>query len=392
MKAINAVYMHNVFNGIGDSIIKVFVPILILQQLGSVFFAILFVGLYCFVSLITEMVFKKPSFDNSILMLLLHIIPLILMPILIAFCPFTVTLSILLGILMGLQHGLYWTPIENLYTYSKSPINMARYDAFCVSGYLVFSLLSAFLLDSTINNSLLIVCISATLFYALSIMPLFVKRNDLLLINKNALVKQEKCPKTSFYKLYIVFWAFAATVVPIYAIVIPVYMFANDCSIQLIGIAYAITYLLEIGIDYLCRLMRLKNQHILSVAIGVVIFIASIVVCQFFVNSIMLTIACIASELSYLFIYITMQGDFLMQIQQDNCTQDGIYWKNIASNVLRTVMILVYIFVPTFEFIFIFGCVCMVVTLILTIMLLQLRKYGTLRKRHVKAPLILGDN
>jgi len=384
--------MHNVFNGIGDSIIKVFVPILILQQLGSIFWAIMFVGLYSGVSLITEVVFKKPSFDNSILMLILHIIPLILMPILIAFCPFTVTLAIILGVLMGLQHGLYWTPIENLYTYSKSPVNMARYDAFCVSGYLVFSLLSAFLLDSTISNSLVIVCVSATLFYAFSIAPLFVKRNDLLLINKNALVKQEKCPNTTFYKLYIIFWAFAATVVPIYSIVIPVYMFANNCSIQLIGIAYAISYLLEIAIDYLCRLMRLKNQHIISVTIGVVVFIASVVICQFFVNAVMLTIACIISELSYLFIYITMQGDFLIQIQQDNCTQDGIYWKNIACNVLRTLMILIYIFVPTFEFIFIFGCVCMIITLILTIMLLKLRKYGTLRRRRVKAPLIPGDN
>ena len=171
MRTINSVYIHNFLNGIADSIVKVFVPVLILQYMGSLTWAIAYIAIYCFANLLLSVILNKLILKYNITSLIIHILFFLLTPILIAFCQFNIALIIVLAISGGFGQALYYTPVENLYTYSSNQPNMARYDAFCSLGYFIFSLASAFILSSTLNNSLLFVCISASLVYIASLIP-----------------------------------------------------------------------------------------------------------------------------------------------------------------------------------------------------------------------------
>ena len=377
MRTINSVYIHNFLNGIADSIVKIFVPVLILQYMESLIWAIAYIAIYCFANLFLSVILNKLILKYNITSLIIHILFFLLTPILIAFCQFNIALIIVLAISGGFGQALYYTPVENLYTYSSNQPNMARYDAFCSLGYFIFSLASAFILSSTLNNSLLFVCISASLVYIASLIPFFIKKEQ---VPKFKIKKIKKYPKHKFYKIFFLFWMFSAVGYTITNMVIPVYIFNINPSIELIGIVLAATYLIEIGIDYICRYLRVNNFQILSIAIYFVLFTISIVLILLFPNNIVLVVASTVGSLAYLFSYITMQDYYFTELKKDGYAPAGIMYKNIACSIMRVIVLSLYFIFPSFLTIFIGGIVCAFMALILTILLMKTHKEKEINK------------
>lgn len=371
MKSLNPVYIHNFLNGIAESMVKVFVPVLILEYMGSIMWSIAYVGIFYLANLFLNLILNKLILKYNITFLIIHVFLFLLTPILIAFFQIDICLVIILAIAGGFGQALYYSTIENLYTYSNQQINMAKFDAFCSLGYFIFSLTSAFILGSHFSNSLLLVCISSIIIYLASLLPFFVKRKNLPKFN----IKEFKpYPKTKFYKLYFLFWMFSAVGFTITNMIIPIYIYTINPSIQLIGIVLAATYLVEIGLDFLCRWLRLKNLQVLSIGIYFVLFTISVLTIILWHNNIVLVVMSTLGGLSYLFSYITMQGNYFEKIKQDNCAPIGILYKNIACSIMRIIIIALYFILPSFLTIFISSIICSLIAFIITIMLHKTQK------------------
>ncbi len=371
MKSINPIFLHNFLNGIAESIVKVFVPVLILQHMGSIEWALAYIIIFYLSNMLLGLALNKLILRYNMLALIIHILLYVLVPILIACCEFSIPLVIILGILSGFGQCLYYTPIENLYTYTNDNVNMAKFDAFCAIGYFIFSLVSAYILGSTLADSLLWVCMAATIVYICSLIPLIIKKEQRQSYKK---IKINKYPKTKFYKLYIFFWVFSGAGYAVSSMVIPVYMYDISPSIELVGIVLGATFLIQIGLDYLCRWLRLRNMQVLSIAIYFILFVASVAMISIWHSDIMLVITSTLCGLSYIFSYITMQGDYLDQIKKDNCAPIGVLYKNISVLIMRMVVVALYFIIPSFLTIFIGAAVCTLITLIITILLIRTRK------------------
>ena len=116
----NSIYLHNFLNGIADSIVKVFVPVLILQYMQNLSLAFLYVAIYCLANLLSLVCFNKLILKYNISFLMVHILLFLATPILIALFNFNLFLVVVLALTAGFGQGFYYTPIENLYTYAAT--------------------------------------------------------------------------------------------------------------------------------------------------------------------------------------------------------------------------------------------------------------------------------
>ena len=366
----NSIYLHNFLNGIADSIVKVFVPVLILQYMQNLSLAFLYVAIYCLANLLSLVCFNKLILKYNISFLMVHILLFLATPILIALFNFNLFLVVVLALTAGFGQGFYYTPIENLYTNSTEKINMAKFDAFFSFSYFIFTLFSTYILTANFSNSLLFVCISATFFYLISLLPLIkVSKN----LPKTNTIKINNYPKNKFYNLYFVFWMFSAVGYIISSMIVPIYMYTVNASIELIGIAIACTYLIEIAIDYLCKWFKTHNLQVVSMSIYFVLFTTSIVLLIIFKDNLIITIASVLCGLSYLFSYITMQDEFFSQIKKDDCASIGVLYKNIACFILRLITICTFFIFNSFLLIFILGIIFTFISLIITICLMKIK-------------------
>lgn len=364
MKPSKAVNIHSFFNGIGDSIINIFVPVLILMYLGDLYAVMWYILVRYSVSIIAIAILHKICARYPILTLFVNMIPLLLSPILLSVLPLTFGLSIVLGILGGIVHGMYYVTMDNFQIRAHTKINIAKFDAYCNLGHFVFAILSAFILGSALDNSLALTCILAIIMYLCSIIPLILAQRVLKKVEIK-LPKQNKMPNTKYYIFTILFVSFFGVGNAIYGMILPVYMYDLGASIEFVGITFGVIYLVNIAVDFLGRYLRLKNKHHISIIVYALVYVLCMLAILILPNTdIMLLIVSTACSLCYLLCYICIQGQLMTNMKRDNCAENTITKANAFFSILRPVMIVAFFIIPSYTTIFVFGILCAIMSLV----------------------------
>lgn len=377
MKPADAVNLHSFFNGIGGSIIGIFVPVLIMMYIGDLNCVAWYMLVHFLAANATMLLLNKLCYRYPIIALIIHMVPLLLSPILLSLLPFTFGLSVLLGALGGIVHGMYYITTDNLQIKSHHKINLAKFDACCNLGHFVFAIMSAFILGSALENSLVLTCILAIIMYLCSIVPLILVQKEMNTMNVTSHI-QTKTPKNKYYTYSFIFVGFFGVGTAIQSIVLPVYMFDLGASIELVGITFGLIYLVDIVVDFLGRHLRLKNKHHLGLIIYSVIFTLSMIGIFVLPNTdIILMIISTLCSLVYLLCYICMNGELMSRIKADHCEEDALPKINSLYNAQRIIMVLLFFIFPSYTTIFIFGIVCAVLSLVFGLLSMKYRAKNT---------------
>lgn len=167
---------YKVLSNFSTSLISAFVPLLIYQQTGLVYLAVLYLVVQNASNLLFNIVLKKWLYEKPQLMLMLRIIPIIIMQVLLVFLDVApVWAGIGCGIFTGLNYALKYMPSDIIYAYATPPDASSKMLAFSrlseEIGYVLAGVLGGLFLDYIDYTIVIIISLS---LYFISSLPLVV--------------------------------------------------------------------------------------------------------------------------------------------------------------------------------------------------------------------------
>lgn len=167
---------YKFLSNFSTSLISAFVPLLIYQQTGLVYLAVIYLVIQNISNLFFNIVFKKWLYEKPQLMLMLRIVPIIIMQVLLIFLTDApIWAGIGCGVFTGLNYALKYMPSDIIFAYATPPDASTKLLAFSrVSeeiGYVLAGVLGGLFLDYI--DYTIVIAISLSLYFVASL-PLVV--------------------------------------------------------------------------------------------------------------------------------------------------------------------------------------------------------------------------
>lgn len=167
---------YKVLSNFSTSLISAFVPLLIYQQTGLVYLAVLYLVVQNASNVLFNIVLKKWLYEKPQLMLMLRIVPIIIMQVLLIFLDVApVWAGIGCGIFTGLNYALKYMPSDIIFAYATPPNASSKLLAFSrlseEIGYVAAGVLGGLFLDYI--DYTIVIAISLSLYFVASL-PLVV--------------------------------------------------------------------------------------------------------------------------------------------------------------------------------------------------------------------------
>ena len=115
----NFLFLHKLLKAVGDSIVKVFIPLIIFRACNNMYLVILFACLHYFLSGVLNIVLRRFLQRKGVIAIFLSIAPIIAIQFVLAFCPMVWYVVVLLAVLNALNQVLYSVPINLLFAFNS---------------------------------------------------------------------------------------------------------------------------------------------------------------------------------------------------------------------------------------------------------------------------------
>jgi len=364
-KKMNSIFIHRIFDTIASSILSVFVPIIIINYTGKIWLAILFLILSYSLAILIMSIFRKFIKKYPVLCIILHVIPLFVIQILLSFCELNLLIILILGVMNALQYAFYWTPLNTIFSYSSKSADVARFQMGELLGSIIFTLASGFILSSNWDSSLLIVCLSAFVFYFLSIIPLLINYKEIKkFTSKDIDFKVKDLLKTN--KKYFIFYLFSGFNNHIFGTIIPIYLFINNLEFCSIAIILASTYVLSIFTNYIAKYLCCKRKAMLSVLIGTILTVLSYVVLFTVHIPVVLWICGTLVGIIFPFIDVPTFSKFIITIKKQKSVSSSMNLCVIFDSALKPFALSTFFLFASFPLLFGIGCASAVTALFIS--------------------------
>lgn len=167
---------YKFLSNFSTSLISAFVPLLIYQQTGLVYLAVLYLVVQNVSNLVCNIVLKKLLYEKPQLMLMLRIVPIIIMQVLLIFLTEApIWAGIGCGVFTGLNYALKYLPSDIIFAYATPADASTKLLGFSrVSeevGYVLAGVLGGLFLDNI--DYTIVIAISLSLYFVASL-PLVV--------------------------------------------------------------------------------------------------------------------------------------------------------------------------------------------------------------------------
>ncbi len=347
-----SIFLHRIFKGFADAIIKVFVPLLIFKATNNLFFSIT----YCVISyLLAALLFvcmKKIVAKYPILCIILHIIPIILSQLLFII-EFQFWMIFVLAIADAMGSVLYFGGLNFIFGFIDNKNDTAKFETGQNIGVIFFTLLSAFLIGNIVN-SLVFLFVASSVMYFISILFLIVKYKNFTKETKQLefhkmLDSISKSKKFNFYHF------FCGGVDIVIGTFIPLYLYSSGLSFTATGILLSIKQILKILANYFakftinrkfCKFFIILTASLSSLAIITIIFLKNIYV--IFALTLLLSF-------DFQFIFVILFQHFVQEQKSLGYYQDAVFYRDLFQNSARSSMGLLYLIIPIFPVLFSFG-------------------------------------
>ncbi|MBQ3493819.1 MAG: MFS transporter [Clostridia bacterium] len=350
----NLIFLHNIIKAFADSMVKAFVPLIILQNTGNMMLVMLYLCVFYVVATLLNYVLKKFLEKYGVIAIILHIFPIIAMQFLLTL-PTSWWLCIVLGLCAGLDQALYYVPLNILFSFTDKTANVAKFQiAICV-GKLFFILLSGYVLGSGLQNSLLWLCVIATLLYIASVIPILY---GFKLLKQQYCKAAENSQKTYDKKTYItfnLFHMFMSVFKTTLEVIVPLYLFVNNLSFSSIAIFLALIELCKIAVNVLSKFLLKKSRSWWGIVLACVLFVAGFVMILFVKNQIVLYVASCVISITYPLVHVPTLSVFLKKVEADGNQFDGLVMRDVYIQMAKPVLFVPYFVFPSLVGQFVVG-------------------------------------
>ena len=351
MKGSNSLFLHRIFKGIGDSCLKVFIPLLIYQHTANFNLCLLYLCISYFLTSVLFATMKNPIRKAPLLFIILHILPLMATSVLLTL-DMTILIVVALGVLDAVATTFYYAPLNLMFAFLDKNADTAKFEAGQNLGKIIFAFLGAFLLGD-VKNSLVFVIIFSCVIYLISVIPLCLNYRDL----KDIAKKEENQTFTSSVKNcgeFNLFHIFTGVFSFVKETFLPLYLYISGLSFSTVGYMVAIQYVLNILAGYVAKFADKKGKTKLSTIINSIVLFAGMIVVCVVKNSAVIYAFSLVVGFSYSVLFTSYFTKFVFSQTKKNNRIGGTFARDFVQNSARETCTLVC-FIPFSFPIFIVG-------------------------------------
>lgn len=270
----HAVFIHKALNGLADSLIKIFIPIIILMQTQNIALAFLFMILRPLLFVVFNNLLKTFLKRNATISIVLHILPVIAVQFIIFFVPLTLWWIVLISFLMAIFSVFYSVPFNLLFLFSDQKINVAKMEIGTNTGKIIFILIGGFVIGVGGVSQLILLCVAASLLYVLSVLPLLLGQKNIVAFQSAKQQQQDQISKKEQWTFNIVHTTFGMFQM-LMDDILPVYLFYNGLAIESIAVLQAGVEVARVFANMAANKLYAKQQSIWSIWVALVLFVVA---------------------------------------------------------------------------------------------------------------------
>lgn len=294
MKKDNLIFAHKFLKAIADSIIKVFIPLFILKSSGDLNLSMIYLVVYSCSVILTQWIFSKLIEKYGVICIMVHFVPIIVTMGIFSFGEVNLTTVLITAVLMSLSQSLYSVPLNIAFAFGDKKTNVGKFQIASNIGKLVFTLISGLILSSEIKDSFLILSISSSIVYLVSVIPLFFIYK--LLAENYARCEKKPNQNIKVDKWFIIFHIAFGIFQPIMDNLVPLYLYVNSLSFKAVTYMIVSVELIKIVMNYLSQFGVKRGNSIVLVSVGAAMFMTSITMMLILKSPVLLYVfSCLAS-------------------------------------------------------------------------------------------------
>ena len=371
----NLIFCHKLIKAFADSMIKVFVPLIILKNSGSLKLAILYVSAYYFLCGVLNLVLKRFLQKYGVVAMILHAFPIIALQFLLTI-EINVWICLVIATLAAFGQVLYSVPLNILFAFSDRKVNVAKFQIATNVGKLVFIVIGGFVIGSNVKNSILLLSVVATVLYLASIVPI-VFGYKMLKGAYNHIAEHPPHYDKKSYKLFNAYHIVFSIFQSVLDVVVPLYLFTKNITFESVAIVMALTEVCKIGANMLAKFFVSKNKAIVSVFISVFLLSSSAIIMMFTNNEGLLYVCSCLIGVSFPLLFVPTFSSFIKKLKNDNNRFDGMSYRDVYICVGKEVIYLPYFLLPTLIGQFVIGIGAAVLILVFSGKILVDKKVKT---------------
>jgi len=340
----NLIFTHKLITAFADSLVKAFIPLLILKSTGNIFLVMMYLCVYYFLCGVLNLVLKKFLQKYGIIAIVLHAIPLIALQFLFIM-EMTWWLILTIALLASLGQVLYSVPLNLLFAFTDKEVNVAKFQIATNLGKIIFILLTGFVLGSSLTNSILLLSILGTALYLLSIIPVIYGYNLL----KNAYEKIQLNPpafEKKSYRFFNVYHIAFALFQSVLDVLIPIFLFVQNLTIDSIAIVMVLIEICKILANLLAKFLLKKEKPFLSIIISICCLTIGSILIMLIKDAIVLYICSCVIAISFPLLFVPMFSAFVKKITLDNNQFNGMSYRDVYIFFGKNIMYIPYFIFP----------------------------------------------
>lgn len=333
--------------------IKVFIPLLILQASQSMTLVLIYLCTYFPLCAILNLVLKRFLHKCWLLAIILHAIPIIIVQFLLNLTP-TWWLCVIFALLMSITQTFYYVPINILFSLADKKTNVAKFEVPSNIGKIIFTLFGGLLLGSGIANSTLAVAIICLALYVSSSLPLIINYKQLktcYIETNETIMPVDKKSYRTFNLFHILFGIYQSLL----DVVLPIFLYTENLTFQSITIVIVLIEIFKIGATILANFLTRKNLALWSVFTSLVAIFVSCTIIIFVRNALTLYICSCCLGVSFPLLFVPLFALFVKKTKQDNNVLNGMSCRDIYIFGFKNTLFLPYLIFPNFIVQFVLG-------------------------------------
>ena len=341
----NLIFTHKLITAFADSLVKVFIPLIILKGTGDMMLTMIYLCVYYILCAIFNVVLKKFLQKYGIVAIVLHAIPLIALQFVLTM-QIDIFVCLIVALLASLGQVLYSVPLNLLFTFTDKDVNVAKFQIATNVGKLIFILLSGYVLGSTLENSILLLAIVGTVLYVLSVIPILYGYKLLKLTYQKISEHKEETNKKG-YLYFNIFHASFAIYQSVLDVIIPLHLFVESLTIEKIAIVMALIEVCKIFANLLGKLFVKKGKPFVSVMVSVCLLVAGSLVMIFVRDAIALYICSCVVAISFPLLFVPMFSAFVKKVREDKNQFDGMSYRDVYIMLGKDILFVPYFIFPS---------------------------------------------
>ena len=349
------VFIHRVFKGFADALVRAFVPLIIFKQTGDLKLCLIWVMLNQFITALLFFSLKNVVKKYPITSIIIHIIPLIASQFILTL-EIKLNVVIILALIEAVSSLLYYGGINLIFGFMDNDINTAKFESGFHLGKILFLILSTFILGS-VKNSLIFVVITASIFYILSVVPLILKYKDLksaIVIKSSHTIKQSLKQSNWFNFYHLAHGAVYICVGTIF----PLYIYSQGLSFTATGFIIVLQEVLYIFGGYVAKFMEKKKKAKPTLLVSALFIMLCIMLILFIKNVYAIYIFNLIISFFFQIVFVIVFSRFCKTQKQQNNLQDAVFYRDMFQSTSRGMVALVLFLTMNMPLIFGIGVVC----------------------------------